>query len=192
MRSLGSQLKVSIHRDPKCQVGFTKEYESVATERFGAGNRHWKRWVLPESNVARAIQIVIPDSELEVFSSKEKDPMRWIPSPGAGRATVFSVFIAEPPESYQWESPEKDGHLLGAMIGPTRSTWLVHKDQALDTPTIEMIEKGRERFFSMGPKKFVAEEPGGLRLCLWGQDNKSDCFFIELSAVSVGVHDSEA
>lgn len=191
MRSLGGQLKASIHKDRKCQVGFTKVYESVAMERFGATNRHWERWVLPEGNVVRAIQILIPDSELEIFSTQEKDSTLWIPSPGAGRATVFSVFIAEPPNSYQWDNPEKDGHLLGSMIGRTRSTWLVHKNQTLDASAIQMIEKWRKQAFSISPKEVVAEEPGGLRMCSYGHDNKSDFFFIELSAASLGVQNSE-
>lgn len=191
MRSLGSQLKISIHKDRRCHIGYTKEYESIASERFGEENRHWERWVLPEGNVVRVIQILIPDSELGIFSSDEKTPMRWIPAPGVGRATVFSVFVAEPPNSYQWESPERDGHLLGTMIGPTRSTWLVHTEQELDASIIEMIEKGREQTFSMTPKELLTEEPGGIRMCLWGMSGTSECFFIELSAASLGVKGSE-
>ncbi len=191
MRSLGSQLKISIHKDRRCHIGYTKEYESIAAERFGEENRHWERWVLHEGNVVRAIQILIPDSDLGIFSSEEKNPTRWIPAPGVGRATVFSVFVAEPPNSYQWEIPEKDGHLLGTMIGPTRSTWLVHTEQELDALTIGMIEKGRAQTFSMTPKELLTEEPSGLRMCLWGTSGNTECFLIELSAASLGVKSSE-
>jgi hypothetical protein len=56
MRSQGGRLKASFHRDRHCSVGFTKEYESIAKERFGADSRHWERWRLPAPEAPSSYQ----------------------------------------------------------------------------------------------------------------------------------------
>ena len=183
MRSLANRLKVSIHRDRRCQVGFTSEFAKEAVERFGAPSRHWERWKLPDGPVIRALQIIIPDSDLEVFDADEKHPMHWIPAPGTGRAQVFSVFVAEPRDAYSWKSPEADGQLLGTMIGPTRSTWLVHVNQILEAESLQMIEHGRSQGYAMAAAQVPEDPTAGLRMTLWGHtEAKSDVFFVELDA----------
>lgn len=183
MRSLGSQIKVSFHRDRRCHVGYTAQFAKEAANRFGADSRHWERWTLPEQPVVRAIQIVVPDSELEVFVSEEKNPMRWIPAPGPGRAQVFTLMIAEPREAYVWQSPEQHGHLVGTIIGPTRSSWLVHTDQALDETAMQMIKDARARTYTMAYSQIADEPPGSLRMTIWGHtEKKEDIFFVELTA----------
>ena len=182
MRSLGSQLKVSIHRDRRCNVGFSKEFESTAKELFGAQSRHWERWTLPDARVVRAVQVIIPDSELAPFASKEADPMAWIPSPGEGKSVVFSVFIAEPPGEFVWESPEKSGNLLGIMASKTRFTWLVHGSQVLDEATIKMIEDGRTKAAQRAAPHLADAGLEGLRMVLWGGDKGTNVFFVELDA----------
>lgn len=183
MRSLGGQVKVSIHRDRRCSVGFTKEFEQTATERFGAASRHWDRWVLPDEPVVRAVQVVVPDSELAHFSPKDKMPMAWVRPPSVGRAVVFSVFVAEPPNAFNWESPEKSGQLLRTMITKTRFTWVVHGEQELDAKTRALIEDGRTKAKHMTDAQLSNERSSGLRIVLWGQSaTPSDLFFIELDA----------
>lgn len=188
MRSLGGQLKVSIHRDRRCSVGFTKEFESEAKERFGTNSRHWERWTLPDAPVVKAAQILVPDSELAAFPAKESDPMAWIPPSGEGRATVFTLFVAEPAGEFQWESPETSGNLLGTMICKTRSSWLVHTSQLLDEPTLKMIDEGRMRAATMATSQTTASQlattdPEGLRMVLVGHGaSKSDLFFVETDA----------
>lgn len=182
MRSLGSILKVSLHRDRRCSVGYTKEFESEAKERFGASNRHWQRWVLPDGLSVKGFQILVPDSELAEFASKEKEPMAWIPSPGEGRAVVFTVFIAEPPSGFSWESPEKSGNMLGMMECPTRAAWLVHTSQELDANTVKMIEDARIKGLNLAAGPLKEASPEGLRMTLWGSHSETDIFFIELDA----------
>lgn len=186
MRNLGSQLKASIHRDRRCHLGFTSEFAKEAAQRFGTSDRHWGRWELPNESVVRAIQIVIPDSELDTFETEEKNPMRWISAPGPGRAQVFSVFISEPSNAFVWESEEKNGHLIGTLISPTRSTWLVHTEQELDRQTLEMIEASREQMYRLTAPEQLEGSEDGLRMTIWGQSGaKNDVFFVELNAAKL-------
>ena len=182
MRSLGSQLKVSVHRDRRCNVGFTKEYEGTARERFGATSRHWARWTLPEGSVVRAFQVVVPDSDLAEFSSEEAEPMVWIPAPGEGRAVVFSLFVAEPPQAFNWEDPEHSGQLIGTMIAKSRFTWLVHKSQDINAETRQFIEHNRHKALEMAAGSVRKEDRLNARLALWGHRETNDFFFIELDA----------
>ncbi|MDH4079078.1 MAG: hypothetical protein OEU68_04620 [Nitrospira sp.] len=179
MRSIGATLKVSLHRDRRCSVGFTKEFES---KKFGFSSRHWHRWVLPGSPVVKGFQILVPDSDLAEFASEEKEPMAWIPAPGEGRAVVVTVFIAEPPTEFSWVNPEKNGNLLGTMVCRTRATWAVHKNQKLDVNTVKMIEENRAKVQKRGAALLKDIPPIGLRTTLFGHHSDTDVFFIELDA----------
>lgn len=113
--------------------------------------------------------------------------MGWVPAPGKGRATVFSVFVAEPPNVFNWESPEKSGHLLGVMKSKTRFTWVVHWEQDIDSPTRQFIEDNRARAQHMPSAQLAVLESDALRMVLWGQgETKADLFFIELNALPSG------
>lgn len=183
MRSLGGQLKVSIHRDRRCSVGFTKEFEQVARKRFGEASRHWKRWILPAAAVARVVQLVIPNVELSPFRAIDRSPMAWIPAPGVGRAVVFSVFVAEPPNAFNWQSPETSGKLLGTMLSPTRLTWLVYGEQELDSSIQSVIETVRADAKQTAAGALVDASPSGLRMAFVGQGaTSSDIFLVELDA----------
>lgn len=182
MRLMGAILKVSLHRDRRCSVGFTKGFESLAKEQFGASSRHWHRWVLPDNPVVKGFQILVPDSDLAEFTSEEKEPMAWIPAPGEGRAVVCTVFIAEPPSRFSWVSPEKNGNLLGSMVCPTRATWVVHKNQELDVNTLKMIEENRAKVQERAAVPLKDISPKGLRTTLFGHRSEIDVFFIELDA----------
>jgi hypothetical protein len=183
MRSLGSQLKASFHRDRRCSFGFTKRAEVVASERFGLDSRHMKRWTLPEGQLVRAAQILIPEAELAVFSAKESEAMRWIPSPAKERVTVVSIFIAEPPTAFDWRGPENSGGLIGAMNCQTRFTWAVHWEQDLDEATALFIAGQRERARASANSKSKLEQDSRVVLC--GYNDERGAFFIELSAVRV-------
>lgn len=181
MRSQGGRLKASFHRDRRCSVGFTKEYESIAKERFGAESRHWERWRLPDAEVVRVAQIIIPDNELSVFAAEEASQMRWLPEPGPGNAIIVSIFIAEPPDKFNWSGPKPDGQLLGIMHAPSRFTWAVHTIQPLDPPTLSYIEEGRVKALQMPSDMEIPRNDPALRMTLWGHgETPADLFFIEL------------
>ncbi len=188
MRSQGGRIKASFHRDRRCSIGFTKEYEPTAKERFGADSRHWERWSLPDSEVVRVAQIIIPDTELSVFAAEEADQMRWLQEPGLGNAVIVSIFIAEPPDRFSWSGPETDGQLLGIMQTPSRFTWAVHTIQTLDLATLSHIEEGRAKALQMPSDMKIPRNDPALRVALWGHGaTLADMFFIELCGQTNGV-----
>ena len=183
-RSLGSLLKVSIHRDRRCSVGFTQKFASEAKQRFGKPSRHLERWTLPDLPVAKAIQVVIPDSELASYSANEKEAMAWIPPPGENKVVVFTVFVAEPPTEFVWESPEVSGNLLGVMATKSRFTWVVHHSQVLDEPTLRMINDGKKIATARTPKAQLENVPSeGMRMAMWaGNKSNTDFFIVDIDA----------
>ena len=183
VRALGGILKVSLHKDRRCQVGFTSEYAEEATSKFGTTSRHWSRWTLLERPVVRAIQIVFPDQDLAFFETDDSKQMRWLPAPGPGHATVVSIFIAEPPESCNWSRPEQDGHLIGVLACPSRFTWVVHTNQKIDEELSRVIDANRATALQHAKAGAVPLDTPGLRMILWGHtEGPADVFFIELNA----------
>jgi hypothetical protein len=167
VRSLGGVVKASFHKDRRCSVGFTKEYERTASERFGGDNRHWERWALPDQEVVRAAHVVIPGSELRVFESDDASQMRWLPAATPGRAAVVSIFIAEPPSARSWPGPESGTEVIGVMSVPSRFTWVVYAEQELDQQGLAMISDARAKAIQHLPSP-LPHDSAGLRTMIWG------------------------
>jgi hypothetical protein len=183
MRSQGGRIKASFHRDRRCSVGFTSEYQDEARERFGIQSRHMARWTLPDSEVVRIAQILIPGDDLVAFEEADIAQMRWLPAASPGFATVVSVFIAEPPDRCNWSNPQTDGDPIGIMQSPTRFTWAVSTTQALDAATLAMIEDARQKAMDMAMANgidFPQDDPA-IRLAIWGHSTTpADLFFVDL------------
>lgn len=180
VRNLGGVIKASFHRDRRCHVGLTAE----AAQRQGqdATARHFERWRLPDTSVVRVAQVIVPHEELRAFSNDEADAMKWLPVPGAGHAQVVSVFIAEPPDSFDWNSPEESGQIIGAMWSKTRLTWAVHMRQQLDATALQAVESGRQQ-----AQRLVEAAAGhalneASRLILWGNGESPEFACLELAA----------
>jgi hypothetical protein len=96
-RRLGGAIKASFHRDSKCQLGFTSEYEATASRRFGVSKRLWEKWRLPDDPVVRVLQILVPHSELRAFADRSPtDDVTWLPVPPAGSIGEVWIFISKP------------------------------------------------------------------------------------------------
>jgi hypothetical protein len=182
-RSLGSQFKMSIHQSRYCSVGFTNEYEEEARARFGGESRHWEQWKLPDAPVVRAVEVVIPNSELALLQTSEADPMAWIAPPGFGRAAVFALFIAEPKEIISWEIIQRTGTLIGTIGTRTRAAWLTYTSQVLSEQRLRLIAEYRTRAVANAARHGVTQIADDMRLVLAGHGAaKADAFFVELNA----------
>lgn len=182
MRSQGGRIKASFHRDRRCSIGFTSEFHEEARERFGVQSRHMARWTLPDSEVVRVAQILIPGDDLVAFEEGDNAQMRWLPAAGPGDATVVSVYIAEPPDCFNWTHPETDGNLIGIMLSPTRFTWAVSTVQTLDAATLAMIEDARQKAMAMAANTDLPRDNPAIRMAIWGHSNTpADLFFVDLS-----------
>ncbi len=185
MRSQGVAVKASFHRDRRRSVGFTKEYEAEAQERFGVRSRHMARWNLHDGVVVRAAQVIIPNSDLATFDGKDSSEVRWLPVPGPGNATVVSIFIAEPPESINWQEFQINGDVFGIIRTPTRYTWVQSSIYSLDAATIAEIESFRNRAMAPVPDQDLPSHKPGNRIAIMGNSGiPADFEFYDLCALS--------
>lgn len=182
VRNLGGIVKASFHRDRRCQVGFTAEYAETAKQRFGTTKRHWERWVLPSEPVVRAVQVVVPASELVPFEAAESPNMKWLPGPPVGMAAVVSIFIVEPPTFESWPGAIEGAQPLGIPVCPTRLTWAVVANSPLDASSLQKIEEARHKAIKL-PGAADAPRIPGVRAVIWGSSTGSpqDLYFFELN-----------
>ena len=96
VRSLGGITKASFHKDGRCHVGFTHEYQATASQRFGGISRHWQRWRLPAAPIVRVLQIVVPHAELRAFVDRGPREVTWLPIPPEGSIAVVSIYVSAP------------------------------------------------------------------------------------------------
>jgi hypothetical protein len=180
-RSLGGTVKSSFHRDRRCSIGFTEEYHPKARVRFPqVRSRHWRRWQLPDSPFARAVQVVIPSSELRSYASEEVQGTVWITLPGPDHVVVASIFIASGGTKPLWSGDEPPPHPIGVIATRNRVAWLLYVAIPLDRTTLDWIEQARA---------FVTKLPGALdvprlpeiRALVPVDRGEHDLFLIELA-----------
>ena len=181
VRSLGGMVKASFHRDRRCQVGFTREYEETARLRFGTSQRHWETWVLPNEPWVRVAQIVIPASDLAPFVGHESPKTTWLTAPAFGSASLVSIFVAEPPALESWPEIFEGVRPLALFTYATRTAWAVSTSFVLDTDTIRRMSDGRERANELPGASDAPRNPS-TRAVLWGSSSGAvhDLYFYEL------------
>lgn len=94
-RSLGDQLKVSLHRDGWCQHGFDPSIRG----RLRSGDKHaLDRWEIVEEIIPGwrpGYRLRFPESELEVQPDVDDD-VTQIPASPADHSLMLDIFISEP------------------------------------------------------------------------------------------------
>jgi hypothetical protein len=181
VRSLGGILKTSFHRDGNCHTGLTSHYagsgDSLAPKE---GSRYWDQWQLPNDPVVRALQIVVPSSELRKYKSNESAQMKWLPSSIPGSVSVVSIFIAQPGALKTRPAAEHGAKPLGIIMTNNRIVWAVYAENPIDDNGRAEIEKYRAKVTNMPGAAKVPKKPE-IRAILWGSENNQDRFFIELA-----------
>ena len=108
--------------------------------------------------------------------------MRWLPNPGPGFAVVVTLFIAEPPDAFKWESSHADGVPIGIMISPTRAAWIEYTTQPWNAQQHVWMEKHRIRSLDLPGADQAPWGAPNMRLVMWGSsESPSDFFFLETS-----------
>ncbi len=179
-RNLGGQIKVSFHRDRRCHVGFTSEYAETAKSRFGFASRHWHRWVLPDGPTARAMQIVLPHSELRHFPSVESNEMKWLPAPSLDHVLVVTIFIAEPGAVETWPAAEQGALPLAFFKSSNRIAWVVFRENKIDCESKKYIKGARLKMQEL-PIDQEVQKDRSLRGVILGNKGENDNFFLELA-----------
>lgn len=180
-RGFGGIDKVSFHRDGNCQIGFTSEYEETAKKLFPHfPSRHWNRWKIPDKPLVRALQIVVPNSELRAFPSEEEEQMTWIPAPPRDSMSVVSIFFTKPGAEEIWPGAAEGIKPLGVIQSPKRITWAVYSDNPIDFTLKAWIDHHRLMMASRPMAADAPHEPD-TRVMLWGFRDEHDLFLFELA-----------
>jgi len=180
-RCLGGIYKASFHKDGKCQFGFTSEYSDKATERFGSRERHLEKWSLPETVIVRAIQILVPESELRMSPIDENKRITWLKSPPPNSVGTISLFITG--KGFQLDPPSNvpGARIVGRLDTTMRSAWLAYAFTYPDDQLAKLIEFEKARLSSA---LAIITVPPGTRASLWDSRNDHDRHVLELACDS--------
>src|SRR5262245_57444236 len=155
-RSLGGTIKASFHRDGNCHVGFTSEYKATASRRFGVSKRHWEKWRLPDDQVVRVLQILVPHSELRVFADRNPtDDVTWLPMPSAGSIGIVSIFVSKPGiDRLVADVPDAFPHpiFVGSVRTSIRTAWVIYVHHPMDAIQLKMIDDERVKVVTRAAK----------------------------------------
>ncbi len=168
MPAAGGIVKASFHSDGNCQIGHTSEYwKQRMMENAG---RHWNKWKLPNEELARATQILVPSTELRRFEEKLPEQMVWIPSPSSNSMNVISIFICTNYVEELWPAAPEGALPIGTMNAGGRTAWVVYKEQAVPEKLAELTMKGRDLVANLPGAEEVLKtsEPRG---CICAQNN---------------------
>lgn len=183
-QNLGGVYKFSFHPDGNCHLGFTSEYKDTARVRFPHfTNRLWEKWKLSDKPISRALQVVVPCSELRAFSSSDEQQMRWLPAPPPDSVSVVSIFITNKLGGEPWPGANLGAKPLGVVATGNRVTWAIHANNPIDDITKVWIEQHRKKVSGM-PGAANAPHGPGIRVTLWGfreNQTKADPYCIELA-----------
>ncbi len=182
-RCLGGTYKASFHRDRKCQFGFTSEYADTANERFDRKDRHLEKWILPEAKVVRAIQILIPESEMRISPKEKSKEMTWLEAPPCGYVGTISLFISE--RDFQLDLPSNvpGAMIVGRLETDIREAWIAYAFTAPDEQLAKLIELEKRR---LNAKTASMEIPSGTRASLWDSKDNHDRQVLELACDIAG------
>jgi hypothetical protein len=168
VRSLGGFLKTSLHRDGRCHTGLTSEY---AAQR-GVAVRHLDRWTVPLDQMVKAVQVMVPEHDLAVFGSDDKDPMRWLRAPRAGRVAMIGI-VTLPAVQVQnlgdsWPGVNEGTEPIGVIATSTRTAFVIHWENALAADQETELQNLRALLAADAARQGIV--PGvGLRAVLVGQ-----------------------
>jgi hypothetical protein len=181
VRALGGTFKTSLHRDRRCQTGFTKEYSTI--NPLGR-ERHLDRWALPDAPIVKAFQVIVPANELTEFPAEDKDPMKWLSSAPVGWLSIVTVYLASFEYLKQAGEPfpgaSLGADLIGLAVARTRVAFVIHMHQPELENMISDIDRYRKH---MMVRPDIATRPRGpgWRAVLGGGDGTETRYMIEIS-----------
>ena len=183
MQSTGGIVKASFHADGNCHIGHTSEHwKSKMLENAG---RHWNKWNISNELDGRAIQILIPTSELRKFNAKQPKQVSWIPPAPANSMAVISIFISEKQRSEPWPAYSDGALPIGVMNTKYRTAWLVYMYQSIPDKFMIFVFDGRNIAASLpGADEILkTEEPRG---CVCGNNASGENFMLEVASPGSG------
>ena len=177
-RCLGGIYKASFHKDRKCQFGFTCEYAEKAEERFGRAERHLEKWMLPDVPIVRAVQILIPESELRESPIEENKKITWLPPPPRESVGTISLFITAKNVKLELPGNSPKALIVGSMNTEIRTAWITYAFTTIDSELSRIIEYEKHRLNSVAKNMQI---PPGTRASLWDSKESHDRHVLELA-----------
>lgn len=159
-RALGGTLKASLHRDGRCQIGFTNEF--AAKNRMLS--RHIDRWEVPLGEQTKAIQVIVAEADLTAYEKVEREPTRWLRAPNKHHLAIIGVVILPTIQIHSldnfWPGATVGTEPIGVMTTAARTAFVLHWENAL-TPAQDAELKGlRLRLATDAKKMGIAPAPG--------------------------------
>lgn len=138
-------MKASFHRDGRCQLGFTSEYEGESQRRFpGRQSRHWRRWQVALDRKVRLAQVMTPASDLRGRGAVDSNGTVWLTPPSPMEACVVSILSV--PVGMSMAISAGDGVVvapLAVLENTVRTVWVLGAQQPLDAATSDWVEGER-------------------------------------------------
>ena len=127
-RVLGGILKTSLHRDGRCHTGFTSEYiKNRGVLSSQNRSRHLDQWVLPCDPAVAAAEILIPETELRVFTVKKSNKIIWLTPPDKNQLVGVLLVVATKGIEVDWNSLKYNLEPLGALDTNSRSLFIAFR-----------------------------------------------------------------
>ena len=148
-RMMGSDTKVSMHADGRCQWSRTSEWVQRQSSYKNA-DRHFKRWRLSSSKRGEAIhafRIIIPESELRETRMNEKlQKVHWLPLPSQGSAIIVEFHFTPISKDMPLTIYLPYHHLFSFRLGDGR--WLVafYHEESMNLENLNTLKRLRAQF----------------------------------------------
>ncbi|HEY7235568.1 MAG TPA: hypothetical protein VH539_15545 [Gemmatimonadaceae bacterium] len=129
------------------------------------------RWRVPLDRIVKAVQVVVAESDLAIYDSTEKDPMRWLQPPKAGHAATAGIILmptADVPIGNSWPGADRGVQPIGVVETETRTAFVVHWENELTPEQAAQLHDLRNRVRATSLERKIAPAPG-LRAVLIGQ-----------------------
>lgn len=177
VRELGGIIKASFHRDGKCHVGFTSEFADEAKKRFGVTKRHWETWTLPAEHCVRVVQILIPGTELRIFTDRDGGDVTWLVPPDPNSIGTVSVVLVRGSWTIELDDSLQE-HFVGEVQTGTCSTLVFYAQTPMDNTLAQKIGAARA---SLGKLPVDYSVPSGTQVVFWDSRPDHDRHVLELA-----------
>jgi hypothetical protein len=148
VRCLGGVWKISLHKDGNCQFGFTKEYSTTASTRFGIESRHAEVWRLPTAPFIRALQILIPESELRIQEVVDIRKINWLPDLQQRSIGTITIFIVQSGVKIELDEGLKAVQIW-ELCTNTRKALITYAVTPYDAELEHLVSREKEKMHSV-------------------------------------------
>ena len=128
--------------------------------------------------MVRVLQIVVPHSELRVFTDRNPHEVTWLLAPPKGSVAVVSIFVSTPGVTRLFPSGAHGPLVVGMVQTSIRTARLVYAHHPPDAALTQLINDERAKLQGIPG---AANWPPGTRATLWEDRGDHDRHILELA-----------